>query len=106
MFPGPVVTFDPHVHSEASYDCREPVELVLEQAADIGLGVETMPEPGQSFPASVAAIRERGGIAVLPHPFQWLRHGVRKRNVVDCDAVEVYNSWLLTVADVVSRRQG
>lgn len=28
---------DPHVHSEGSYDGREPVELLLEHAADIGL---------------------------------------------------------------------
>ncbi|MFB6129902.1 MAG: CehA/McbA family metallohydrolase [Salinigranum sp.] len=28
---------DPHVHSEASYDGSEPVELILEQAAEIGL---------------------------------------------------------------------
>ncbi|MFB6070587.1 MAG: CehA/McbA family metallohydrolase [Halanaeroarchaeum sp.] len=28
---------DPHVHSQASYDGREPVELILEHAAEIGL---------------------------------------------------------------------
>ncbi|WP_435095965.1 CehA/McbA family metallohydrolase [Halarchaeum sp. P4] len=28
---------DPHVHSDASYDGHEPVELILEHAADIGL---------------------------------------------------------------------
>lgn len=31
------VRIDPHVHSAASYDGHEPVELILEHAADIGL---------------------------------------------------------------------
>jgi predicted metal-dependent phosphoesterase TrpH len=30
-------SIDPHVHSEGSYDSREPVALLLEHAADIGL---------------------------------------------------------------------
>jgi hypothetical protein len=37
MAPGATVTIDPHVHSEGSYDAHEPVELLLEQASDIGL---------------------------------------------------------------------
>ena len=31
------VSIDPHVHSVASYDGHEPVELILEHAAEIGL---------------------------------------------------------------------
>ena len=31
------IRIDPHVHSEASYDAADPVELLLEQAAEIGL---------------------------------------------------------------------
>ncbi|WP_048078427.1 PHP domain-containing protein, partial [Halorubrum sp. AJ67] len=31
------VSIDPHVHSEGSYDGHEPVELILEHAAEIGL---------------------------------------------------------------------
>ncbi|WP_318568066.1 PHP domain-containing protein [Salinigranum marinum] len=31
------VRIDPHVHSSASYDGHDPVDLILEQAADIGL---------------------------------------------------------------------
>lgn len=33
----PTLRLDPHVHSDASYDGHEPVELILEHAADIGL---------------------------------------------------------------------
>ncbi|WP_227377440.1 CehA/McbA family metallohydrolase [Haladaptatus halobius] len=138
--PGVTVTIDPHVHSEGSFDGHDPVELLLEQASDIGLdaivitdhdtiaeskraaaladdygligipgvevstadghllaiGVETLPTPNRSLSATVEEIRDLGGVAVVPHPFQWSRHGVRKRNITDCDAVEVYNSWLFT----------
>lgn len=131
---------DLHVHSEGSYDCSEPVELILEHASDIdldaiaitdhdaieksleareeaedydvtvipgaevstksghllALGVEELPEKGQRFMDTVEEIREMGGIAVVPHPFQRSRHGVRKSKVEDIDAVEVYNSWLFT----------
>lgn len=33
----PTIRLDLHVHSEASYDGHDPVELILEHAADIGL---------------------------------------------------------------------
>lgn len=149
---------DPHVHSEASYDGQDPVELLLEQAADIDLdgivitdhdvlyesrraaelaseygligipgvevstahghllavGVEEMPPRRAPLLETAAWIRERGGVAIVPHPFQRSRHGVRKHHLpahdVDergeastdggpprgVDAVEVYNSWLFT----------
>lgn len=131
---------DPHVHSEGSYDADDPVELILEQANDIGLdavvitdhdtieeslraaelasefdlvgipgvelstadghllalGVDEMPEPRRPLMESIAEVRELGGAAVIPHPFQRSRHGVRKRHITDCDALEVYNSWLFT----------
>ena len=134
------VRVDPHVHSEGSYDGSEPVESILEQAADVGLdavaitdhdtiaesrraadlasdfglvgvpgvevstrhghllalGVETVPPIGEPFDETVAAIRDAGGAAIVPHPFQRSRHGVRKRNLTDCDALEVYNAWLFT----------
>lgn len=134
------VTIDPHVHSEDSYDGHEPVELLLEQARDIGLdgivitdhdeigeslraadiapeyglvgipgvevstaaghllaiGVEERPDPRQPFAETVDEVRELGGIAVIPHPFQRTRHGVRKRRITDCDAIETFNSWVFT----------
>lgn len=134
------VTIDPHVHSEDSYDGHEPVELLLEQAADIDLdgivvtdhdeigeskraaelapsydligipgvevstaaghllaiGVDDRPEPHRPLDETVEWIRDDGGIAVIPHPFQRTRHGVRKRKIRDCDAIEVFNSWVFT----------
>ena len=134
------VAIDPHVHSEASYDGREPVELLLEHASEIGLdgvvitdhdaiaesvraaelapdygllgipgvevstrdghllaiGVETRPQRGRPLAETVERVREAGGVAIVPHPFQRSRHGVRKGNLTDCDAVETYNSMVFT----------
>ncbi len=136
------VTFriDPHVHSEGSYDAHDPVELLLEQAADIGLdgivitdhdtiheslkaaelaseygligipgvevstrhghvlavGVEEMPTVGAPLGDTVKEIRELGGVAIIAHPFQFTRHGARKKHITDGDAIEVYNAWLFT----------
>jgi len=134
------VAVDPHVHSQASYDGHEPVELLLEQAADVGLdgivvtdhdeiaaslraadlapeygllgipgvevstaaghllaiGVEERPAPHRPLDETVETVRELGGAAIVPHPFQRTRHGVRKRNLRDCDAIEVFNSWAFT----------
>ncbi|ADJ16021.1 PHP-associated domain-containing protein [Halalkalicoccus jeotgali] len=134
------ISVDPHVHSEGSYDGHEPVELILEHAADIGLdgvvitdhdeiehsiraaelaprygligipgvevstahghllaiGVEELPDAGNPFEDTVEEVRELGGVAAVPHPFQRSRHGVRKRRIEDCDAIEVYNSMLFT----------
>jgi predicted metal-dependent phosphoesterase TrpH len=119
------VRIDPHVHSEASYDGHEPVELILEHAADIGLdavvitdhdvcsesvraaelaaeygligipgvevstahghllaiGVDSMPPHRVPYDETVEWIHDHGGVAIVPHPFQRSRHGVRRRYI-------------------------
>lgn len=133
-------TIDMHVHSEASFDGKEPVELILEQASDIGLdavvvtdhdeieasleakrkaedhdlvgisgvevstkhghllaiGVDEMPEKGLSYEETMKEVRELGGVAVAPHPFQRSRHGVKKRRIGLPDAIETLNAWFVT----------
>ncbi len=132
--------FDPHVHTNASYDGRGSVEGVLDAAVEAGLdavaitdhdttvaareavslpgtrdltvvpgveistrdghvlalGVRDRPPVGDPIAETVAWIRDRGGVAVIPHPFQRSRHGVRKRDVPDADAIEVFNAWAMT----------
>ncbi|MFB6183973.1 MAG: PHP domain-containing protein [Haloarculaceae archaeon] len=133
-----------HAHSAASYDGRDPVELLLEQAAAVGLdalavtdhdefaasreaadlapeyglvgipgmevtsdaghvlalGIDEAVESGLAFAETVERIRDQGGIAVVPHPFQESRSGVlaniSKEALSVADAIEVYNSRLLT----------
>lgn len=133
-----------HSHSAASHDGRDPVESLLQRAADVGLdalavtdhneieasrravelapeygllgipgievsskdghvlgiGVEVQIERGHSFVETVDRIRAAGGIAVVPHPFQETRSGVGTKvslaELTKADAIEVYNSRLLT----------
>jgi len=139
-----VLSVEFHCHSALSYDGRDPVDLVLDQAravgldavavtdhdefdasltaaeraADyglvgipgmevtsaaghvLGLGLTEAVPPGLSFPETLSRIHDQGGIAVIPHPFQRARHGVAARVTRDelaaADAIEVYNSRLLT----------
>ena len=154
---GLTVRLDPHVHSAASYDGHEPVELLLEYAAEIGLdavvitdhdtmgasrraaaiaeeygligipgvevstahghllalGVDRMPPRRAAYADTIRWIHDRGGVAIVPHPFQRSRHGVRRRDVPipddggtaagesgggdpTPDAIEVFNAWLFT----------
>ena len=133
-----------HTHSELSHDGRDPVDLLLEQAAAVGLdalavtdhdeidasieaaelapdyglvgivgmevtcaaghvlafGIDEIVESGLPFDETLAQIRDQGGIAVVPHPFQKSRHGVAahisEEQLAGADAIEVYNSRLFT----------
>lgn len=62
----------------------------------LAIGVEERPKRGQPLPDTVDAVREFGGVAVIPHPFQRSRHGVPKRRITDCSGIEVYNSIAFT----------
>lgn len=70
------------------------VEVSTADGHLIGLGVEEKPPSGEPVERTIETVRKQGGIAVIPHPFQRLRNGVGA--VRDCDAVETYNSRLLT----------
>ena len=133
-----------HTHSALSHDGRDTVDLLLEQAAAVGLdamavtdhdaitasvdaarrapdhglvgivgmevttaaghvlalGIDDAVQPGLPFDETLARIHDQGGIAVVPHPFQSSRHGVASRvsreQLASADAIEVYNSRLLT----------
>jgi predicted metal-dependent phosphoesterase TrpH len=139
-----VLTVELHTHSELSYDGRDPVELLLEQAEAVGLdalavtdhdeieaslraarlapdyglvgipgveittsaghvlglGIEELIPAGLSFGETLDRIHRQGGVAVVPHPFQKSRSGVAanvpRTELARADAIEVYNSRLLT----------
>lgn len=79
------------------------VEVSTEDGHLLALGVEDRPSPGESISETVERVRELDGAAVVPHPFQRMRHGVGA--VEDIDAVETYNSRLLTgIANKRARR--
>lgn len=59
----------------------------------LALNVVDRPPVGQPFTETVDWIRDAGGIAVVPHPFQRSRHGIPKRAIDSCDGIEVFNAW-------------
>ena len=74
------------------------VELSTVDGHLLAIGVEELPPPGEPLGETIARVRDLGGVAVVPHPLQRSRHGVRKRRLrsTDPDAIEVYNPWLFT----------
>jgi len=139
-----VLSVELHTHSALSFDGRDPVEMLLEQASAVGLdamvvtdhdefaaseeaaskaadygllgipGMEVTSAAGHvlaigireqvpsdlPFEETIDAIHDRGGIAIIPHPFQKSRSGVAPNISTEAlrmaDAIEVYNSRLLT----------
>ncbi len=76
------------------------IEISSKAGHILGLGVEEAVPPGLSYEATLEAIHDQGGLAIIPHPFQESRHGVMARISRDQlamgDAIEVYNSRLFT----------
>lgn len=73
----------------------------------LALFVTDRPPAGRPLGDTVDAIRDRGGLAVVPHPFQVSRHGIRKRRLAaaDVDAVEAFNALTMTgVQNLRARR--
>lgn len=75
----------------------------------LALGIEEAVPPALSFGETLDRIHDRGGLAVIPHPFQRSRHGVASRisreALATADAIEVFNSRLLTgIANRRARR--
>lgn len=85
-----------------SYDLIGIPGLEISSAAGhvIGLGVTERIPPGLSYGETLDRIRAVGGIAIIPHPFQSSRSGiapnVTRSELATADAIEVYNSRLLT----------
>jgi predicted metal-dependent phosphoesterase TrpH len=76
------------------------IEITSEAGHVLGIGIEERVPPGLSYGETLDAVHELGGIAVVPHPFQSSRSGVGTKvsrdDLAHADAIEVYNSRLLT----------
>lgn len=72
------------------------VEISTADGHLLALGVVDRPPIGRSLSDSIRWVRKEGGVAIIPHPFQISRHGVRKRDLVSCDGIEVFNPWSMT----------
>ncbi|WP_436931817.1 CehA/McbA family metallohydrolase [Halosimplex halobium] len=74
------------------------VEVSTAEGHLLALGVDRAPAPDRPFAETATAVREAGGVAVVPHPFQVSRHGVRRSVLADCevDGVETRNAVAVT----------
>jgi hypothetical protein len=76
------------------------MEVTSDAGHVLALGVEELVPEGLTFQATLDRIHDLGGIAVVPHPFQESRSGVlaniSREELTTADAIEVYNSRLLT----------
>ncbi|GAB3695900.1 CehA/McbA family metallohydrolase [Halorubrum pallidum] len=57
------------------------VEVSTAHGHLLAVGVERMPPRRKPYDETVAWIHEHGGVAIVPHPFQRSRHGVRQRHI-------------------------
>lgn len=80
------------------------VEVSTRDGHLLALGVHEAPPAGDPMSETVATVRDRGGVAVAPHPFQWTRHGADGDSIrrADPDAVETFNAHAMT--GIQSRR--
>ncbi len=73
-------------------------EVKSSEGEVIGLFLERTIPGGMTFAATIAAIREQGGMVYVPHPFDRLHAipspAILRANVADIDVVEVFNSRL------------
>jgi hypothetical protein len=73
-------------------------EVKTAEGEVVGLFLERTVPPGMTFAATIAAIKEQGGIVYVPHPFDRLHDvpssEVLRANVADIDVLEVFNSRL------------
>jgi len=72
------------------------VEVSTADGHLLALGISERPPPGRPLAETVATVHDQGGAAVIPHPFQRSRHGVRRSAVVACDGIEAYNAVAMT----------
>jgi predicted metal-dependent phosphoesterase TrpH len=57
------------------------VEVSTAHGHLLAIGVERMPPRREPYDETIEWIHEHGGVAVVPHPFQRSRHGVRQRHI-------------------------
>jgi len=61
----------------------------------LAIGVEEAPAPNEPLAVTADRVRDRGGVTVVPHPFQRSRHGASASAIDRVDGIEVYNAHTL-----------
>ncbi|NYT01294.1 MAG: PHP domain-containing protein [Methanosarcinales archaeon] len=79
-------------------------EISTSEGHLLALGIEELPPLRHSPEETIDAIHDLGGIAVVPHPYHYFRHGMGR--IPPVDAVEVFNSrYILGLSNVRARRE-
>jgi predicted metal-dependent phosphoesterase TrpH len=69
------------------------IEVDAKEGHIIGLGISTEIRPWLTATETIELIKDAGGVAVLPHPFDYIRRGVGgTAKWLRADAIEVFNS--------------
>jgi predicted metal-dependent phosphoesterase TrpH len=82
------------------------IEISTAEGHIIGLGVNQEITKGKPAVQTIQEIYDLGGIAIIPHPYDYLRNGVgRSINRLNFSAVEVINAGqLLPLSNYFARR--
>ncbi|MEM4295489.1 MAG: PHP domain-containing protein [Candidatus Anstonellales archaeon] len=68
-------------------------EITTKQGDLIGLFLFDEIRPYMDFYETIDEIKSQGAIAYAPHPFDFMRHGINKKELLkECNIIEVYNA--------------
>jgi len=76
-------------------DCIIGEEINTKEGEISGLFLNERIKPGLEIEETVDKIKEQGGLAYLPHPYDWVRRNHIKRLDFDVDIVEVFNGRVM-----------
>ncbi len=80
------------------------VEVSTSDGHLLALGVRELPPKKRSPEETIEFVHDRGGIAIVSHPYHVFRHAMYR--IPDCDAVEVYNSkYIFGIANWWAKRK-
>jgi predicted metal-dependent phosphoesterase TrpH len=80
------------------------VEVSTSDGHLLVLGVRELPPKKRSPEETIEFVHDRGGIAIVSHPYHVFRHAMYR--IPDCDAVEVYNSkYIFGIANWWAKRK-
>lgn len=78
-------------------------EISTQEGHIIGLFLQQKIEPHLSVKATIQAIKQQGGLVLVPHPFDRVRGGLGEKNILmvldDIDFIEVFNARVLFPED-------
>ncbi len=71
------------------------IEIYSQSGDILGINVKKLIPGGLSAERTIKEIQKQGGMAIIPHPFNWPigRYKGGKKELALADGIEVFNSW-------------